>query len=203
MGLGCVYGIYVGSRLIYIGRTKNLQQRVSGHLTNAYKQSRSCGSNLYTILHMCITKGVAPKFKILSKNPLEECKYILRYKHTLVSNQIMGERVKKLIPPCRTVKISEKDRRGITNDIMKGIKMQQLFVYGTDLVEKAKANNTLIQTERTELRNATIGHGKLKAFSDNMGVSRQTVYNAIHGAGISPDNLNAIRTYLQAKKQVA
>lgn len=71
-------------------------------------------------------------------------------------------------------------------------------VHGIVVVEQLSAD------ERAMLRNVTLGHGKLKDAAIIIGVSRQTVYNAMSdGYDLDVDTLNAIRTFLQSKKQVA
>lgn len=55
----------------------------------------------------------------------------------------------------------------------------------------------LTDDEISQLKASILGYGKLAAASKSMGISNQSIYNAIDGDNLSLNTLNAIRKFLK------
>lgn len=73
---GCIYGVYLKSKLIYIGQTKHPKIRFYQIFSNGLNCKIYFNPILSTILHKSISIGVIPKFKILKICKIEELKYL-------------------------------------------------------------------------------------------------------------------------------
>lgn len=122
---GYVYGVYIKSKLIYIGQTINPKQRFYSIFGNAlHLYFAQTNYKLDKIIHLCLMKGIFPKFKILKKCPANKLRYfekiyIKKYKSTLINLQH-----------------NTYDRR-----IMIGYLKERIEFYNSYLIEKSKKQN--------------------------------------------------------------
>lgn len=61
-----VYGIYIGSRIIYVGYSCEPIRRIREHFRKARRLPANTNSYVYYYMHMAMQGGVIPRFKILA-----------------------------------------------------------------------------------------------------------------------------------------
>lgn len=128
-----IYGIFISSRVIYIGRTSDPVARCHSHMVCAMDQNRRYGAALYTVLHECLKKGIVPRFKIIDtcvddEYLYKEKDYIRHNKEKLFGNTSKGTHDKNIIPPVKTKHFKGKVRKQIADEVKASVRIQLNYI---------------------------------------------------------------------------